>query len=217
MVLSTADALLAKKPLSATAAPHSRTQDLITKLDDVATVVDLDVTTLLQEQLKNPVLSIVRSWIERSISPNLRAPETRQSKGLLRYCQELDRLLIVEDEQLLCYNEPSDALDKENFRICQPLSLFLACFPMGHYTELGGHTGASETYANAKRFYYWPEMFDWIYALTADCLACQNKKPKPKHLTEVSLEEWQGDTTPFCAIHIDRKVPLHPPSSQNTP
>ena len=193
-----------------------KTQDLITKLDDVAKVVDLDISTILQEQLKDPVLSIVRSWIEGNLSPDLRAPEVRQPKGLLRYGQELDRLLIEEHGQLLCYDEPSDSLDERNLRICLPLSLFLACFRMGHYNELGGHMGASNTYANAKRFYYWPGMFDWICALTADCLACQNKKPKPKHLNEVPLEECQGDTAPFSAIHIDHKGPLHPPSNRNT-
>ena len=60
---------------------------------------------------------------------------------------------------------------------------------MGHSNELGGHMGASKTYSNAKRFYYWPRMFDWISALTADCLACQNNEPKPKHLNEVPLED----------------------------
>ena len=87
---------------------------------------------------------------------------------------------------------------------------------MGHYNELGGHMGASKTYANAKRFCYWPGMFDWIWALKADYLACQNKKPQPKHLKEVPLEEWQGDTAPLCAIHIDHKGPLYPPSNRTT-
>ena len=59
-------------------------------------------------------------------------------------------------------------------------------------------------------------MLDWICALTADCLACQNNKPKPKHLNELSLEEWQGDTALLCAIHIDHKGPVHPPSNRNT-
>ena len=59
-------------------------------------------------------------------------------------------------------------------------------------------------------------MFDWICALTADCLTCQNNKPKPKHLNELPLEEWQGDTAAFCAIHIDHKGPLHPSSNRNT-
>ena len=115
--------LLAKKTLSATAAPHLRTQDLITKLDDVAKVVDLDVPTILQEQLKDPVLSIVRSWVKENLSSDLRAPENRQSKGLLRYGHELDQLLIEEHGQLLCYDEPSDTLDERNLRICLPLSL----------------------------------------------------------------------------------------------
>ena len=189
---------------------------MITKLDDVAKAVDLDVPTILQEQLKDPVLSVVRSWVERNTSPDLRAPEIRQSKGLLRYGQELDRLLIEEHGQLLCYDEPSDSLDERNLRICLPLSLFLACFRMGHYNELGGHMGASKTYANAKRIYYWPGMFDWICALTVDCLACQKNKPKAKHLKEVPLEEWQSDTAAFCAINIDHKGPLHPPSNRNT-
>ena len=215
MVISDSDILLAKKTLSATTAPHLRTQDLITKLDDVAKVVDLDVPTIIQEQLKDPVLTIVRSWIDGNLSPDLRAPEIRQSKSLLRYGQELDRLLIEEHGQLLCYDEPSDTLDEMNLRICLPLSLFLACFRMGHHNELGGHMGTSMTYANAKKFYYWPGMFDWICALAADCLACKNK-PKPKHLIEVPLEEWQGDTAPFCAKHIDHKGPLHPPSNLNT-
>ena len=87
---------------------------------------------------------------------------------------------------------------------------------MGHFDELGGHMGTSKTYANAKRFYFWPGIFDWICALTADCLACLNNKTKPKHLNELPLEEWQGDTAPSCALHIGHKGPLHPPSNHNT-
>ena len=110
-LISDPDTLLVKKTLSATAAPHLKTWDLITKLDDVAKVVDLDIPTILQEQLKDPLLSIVRSWIERNLSPDLKAPEIRQSKVLLRYGQELDRLLIEDHGQLLCYDEPSDSLE----------------------------------------------------------------------------------------------------------
>ena len=69
------DTFLAKKILSTTAAPHLKFQDSISKLHAFAKVVDLDVPTILQEQLKYPVLSIVRAWIEGSISPDRRAPE----------------------------------------------------------------------------------------------------------------------------------------------
>ena len=58
-------------------------------------------------------------------------------------------------------------------------------------------------------------MFDWICALTADCLTCQNNKTKPKHRNEVPLEEWQNETVPFRTIHIDHKGPIHPTSASN--
>ena len=80
---------------------------------------------------------------------------------------------------------------------------------------MGGHTVASKIYNNAKWFYYWPGMFDWIYALAADCLTRQNNKPKPKYTDEVPLEEWRNETIPFRTIHIDHKGPLHPPSNRN--
>ena len=215
LVLGRTDASLAKKSLMASDAPHLNTKALIQKLDEVAKTVDFDVSTILEEQMKDPVLGTVRSWIRKNAPPDSKSPEVQQSKGLLRYCQEFNRLLIEEEGQLLYYNEPSDKLEEENLRICLPLSLFLACFRLGHYNEMGGHMGATKTYANAKRFYYWPGMFDWICALTADCLTCQNNKPKPKHRNEDPLEEWQNETVPFRTIHIDHKGPIHPTSAGN--
>ena len=53
---------------------------------------------------------------------------------------------MEEEEQLLCYNEPTDKLDDENLRISSILSLFLACFRLGRHNEMGGHMGASKTY-----------------------------------------------------------------------
>ena len=58
-------------------------------------------------------------------------------------------------------------------------------------------------------------MFDWICALSADCLTCQNNKPKARHRNEVPLEEWQSETVPLRTIHLKHKGPLHPPSILN--
>ena len=144
-VLGKTDASLAKKSLTANEAPHLETKSLIAKLDDVAKTINLDVSTILAEQIKDPVLGIVRSWLRKGISPEGKWPDIQQSKGLLRYCQEFDRLLFEEAGQLLCYNEPSDKLDDKNLRVCLPLSPFLACFRLGHYNEMGGHMGAAKT------------------------------------------------------------------------
>ena len=198
LVLGKTDASLVKQFLTTSDAPHLDTNALIQKLDEVLNTVDLDVSTIIAEKIKDPVLGTVRSWIRENTPPDTKSPELEQSKGLLRYCQEINRLLIEEETQLLCYNEQSEKLEEEILRICFALSLFLACFRLGHYTEMGGHMGATKTYANAKRFYYWPGMIDWICALTAHCLTCQNKKPKPKHRNEVPFEEWQNETVPFA-------------------
>ena len=146
------DASLAKKPLTTTEAPHLSTKSLIAKLDEVAKTIDLDVSTILAEQIKDPVRGTVRSWIRNRTSPEAKTPEIQQSKGLLRYSKEFDRLLIEKERQLLCYNEPTDKLDDENIGIRLPLLLFLARFRLGHYNEMGGHMGTSKTYNIAKRF-----------------------------------------------------------------
>ena len=110
LVLMKTDASLAKKCLTASDAPHLNTKALIQKLDEVAKTVDLDVSTILEEQKKDPVLGTVRSWIRKNTPPDTKSPEIQQSKCRPRYCQEFNRLLVEEEGQLLCYNEPSDRL-----------------------------------------------------------------------------------------------------------
>ena len=60
-VLGKIDSSLAKKTLTATEAPHLDTKALFTELNDVAKTVYLDVSTILAEQMKDPVLGLVRS------------------------------------------------------------------------------------------------------------------------------------------------------------
>ena len=83
LVLGKTDASLAKKYLMASDAPHLNTKALIQKLDEVAKTVDLDVSTILEEQMKDAVLGTVRSWIRNNASPDSKSPEIQQSKGLL--------------------------------------------------------------------------------------------------------------------------------------
>ena len=96
-VLRKIDACLAKKSLTSTVTLHLDTKSLIAKLYDVANAIDLDVSTILAEQIKEPVHGTVRSWIRKRLSPEPKTPEIQQSKELLRYCHEFDRLLIEEE------------------------------------------------------------------------------------------------------------------------
>ena len=58
-VLGKPDASLVKQLLTISDAFHLDTNGLIQKLDNVAKVVDLDVSTILAEQVKDPVLGTV--------------------------------------------------------------------------------------------------------------------------------------------------------------
>ena len=87
LMLGKTDASLAKRCLTASDAPHLNTKALIRKFDEVAKTVDLDVSTSLEEQMKDPVLGTVRSWIRKNTPLDTKLPEIQQSKGLLRYCQ----------------------------------------------------------------------------------------------------------------------------------
>ena len=72
-VLGKIDASLAKKTLTATEAPHLDTKGLIARLDDVAKTVDLVVSTLLAEQIKDIVLVTIRAWLRKGIQPEAKS------------------------------------------------------------------------------------------------------------------------------------------------
>ena len=69
------DASLAKTPLTASGAPHLNIKFLLAKLDEVAKTIDLDVSTILAEQIKDPFLGTPRSWIRKGTSPEPKTPE----------------------------------------------------------------------------------------------------------------------------------------------
>ena len=93
-VLGKIDASLVKKTLTVTESPRLDNKTLITKLDVVAKTLDPDVSTILAEQVKHAVPVTVRSWLRKGIIPEANSPKIQQSKGVLRYCQAFDRLLI---------------------------------------------------------------------------------------------------------------------------
>ena len=95
-VLGKIDASMVNKTLTATKAPDLDTKFLVAELYDVAKTIDLDVSMILAEEIKDPVVGTVRSWLREGILPEAKSPEMQYSKGLLRFCQELGRLLLEE-------------------------------------------------------------------------------------------------------------------------
>ena len=80
LVLGKTDASLVKNFLTTFDAPHLDTKALIHKLDEVAKTVDLDVSIILAEEMKDPVLGTVRSWIRKKTLPDTKSPEIHRLK-----------------------------------------------------------------------------------------------------------------------------------------
>ena len=97
LVLGKTDASLVKKFLTTSEAPHLDTRALIQKLDEVAKTVVLDISINLAEQMEDPVIGTVRSWIRKNTPSGTKLPEIQQSKGPLRYFPEFNRLLLEEE------------------------------------------------------------------------------------------------------------------------
>ena len=213
----TKDKPILKKPISFELFPHVDTPDLIKKLSDFARDADLDIQTLLEEQLNDPVLQIVRRWIKISNTRPQKTPDVNQSKALLSYYNKFEQLFIEPDTNLLCYREPIQDTCKTEMKICVPLSLFLPLFSLAHTHSHSGHPRIFKTFENIIQYFFWPGRYKWIVYLIEDCIECQTNKTKRHDLHEAPLEQWgELETTPFKTIHIDHKGPLRPSINSNT-
>ena len=143
-VLGKIDAALTKKTLTATEATHLDTKSLIAKLYNVAKTVDLDVSTILAEQIKDLVLGTVRSWIRNGTPPKSKIPEIQQSEGVLRHCQEVDRLLIEEDDN---FYDTTSLVTNNTMKTYEFVSLYRYSW---HVSDLDTKTKRTETWAPQK-------------------------------------------------------------------
>ena len=80
-VLGKNNASLAKKPLTATEAPHLDAKSLNTNLDEVAKTIDLDTCLRSwQNKLKNQFLEQLDHGSEKELHPNLKLPRFNNLK-----------------------------------------------------------------------------------------------------------------------------------------
>ena len=94
----TTDQPILKKPIFFELIPHMDTIDLIQKISDFSRKAHLDIQTLLEEQLKDPVLLGVCKWIQTPDTKPQKTPDNNQSKALIPYYNKFEH-----DTKFLCY------------------------------------------------------------------------------------------------------------------
>ena len=119
---------------------------MIQRLSDYAGDAHLDIQTLLEEQLNDPVLHIIRKWMKTSDIRPQKTPDINQSKALLSYYNKFEQLYIKPDTNLLCYKQPIHDTCRTEMKIRVPSSLFLPLFSLAHTHSQSGHPGIFKTF-----------------------------------------------------------------------
>ena len=158
----TKDKPILKKPIFFELFCHVDTSDLIQKLSDFARDADLDIQTLLEEQLNDPVLQFVRKWLKTSDTRPQKTPDIDQSKALLSYYNKFEQLSIEHDTNLLCYREPIQDTCRNEIKTCVPLSLFLPLFSLAHTHSHSTQPGIFKTFESIRQYFCWPGGYKWI-------------------------------------------------------
>ena len=114
----------------------------------------MDIDTLAEEQLNDPVLQKARNWIKKSDTRPAKTHDIIQSKTLLSYFNRFEQLFIDEETNLLCYNETVQETSKTDMKICVPLSLFLPLFKLAHTHSHSGHPGIFKTFEKVRQYFF---------------------------------------------------------------
>ena len=142
-------------------------KELIEKLSSFAKDIDLNITAISQELLKDPVIQTVRQLFE-SGNKDEKNLKFRQSKAMKAYLNNFENLCLIGD--LLCIKQPTEDPIFQNIKICAPLSLFLNIFELAHQDSLSGHSGKDKTLSSIKSSFYWPYLYKWVSHLIANYL-----------------------------------------------
>ena len=166
---------------------HVDALDLINKFSDYSKKADLNIDTILHEQITDPVIQKVRKWVKLGQEPDDNY-KIKQSKAFQSYKNNFKLLFLDPTYDILCFNEPTSTPGQTQVKICLPLTLILKCFELAHSHPLSGHMGIGKTFDNVRRFFFWPGRYKWIAMLIADCLNCQKNKSKRHDLNDALLE-----------------------------
>lgn len=154
----------------------------------------------LREQLNDPNILKVRSWVEQNVFPTDRKRLNRIQRMYLGFKQ----ILRICPKSGLLYIE----LDNSK-RVCVPDSMIPELFNKFHSES--GHPGLHETVRRLKEHFYFPNMQTYCNLRIVNCIACLAKftsehgdrKAKPSHHTEEWLYFNQN-------VYIDLVGPLIP-------
>ena len=163
---------------------------------------------------QDPVLSVVRQWLERGEKPSA-DDVTRTPEGIMSYWTDFHRLKL-EDGALhrAWYNRKGEVA---YWQLVLPTTLRRACLAAAHVTENGAHLGIARVSQRIQRRVFWNTWRGDVWLHTRTCPDCAHGLRKFKgrtaqSATRKSLKRCEG-TTPksWLADPVDPAVAVNPP------
>ena len=159
---------------------------------------------LLDAQLGDEDLMLVRKWVETGVSPT--GPELKRcSEGAKKYAGQLDRLSLDSRGLLQRKGDVFDGKDY-HFHWCLPRSMLEATIQAAH--EIGGHMSGDKTAKRISTKFYFPSLRRETEAQLRLCRECQAKARGPQLQRHTLLDGSTG--YPFHKVHVDYMGPFNP-------
>ena len=162
-----------------------------------------DRKTLIQAQKDDPVLSIVRKWVESGKKPPLSNKTQKLNTELKNYRASFSRLKLIDD--VLYRTWEKENLETPDNLICVPEYYQETVIRLCHDIPSSGHFGNFKTLNRIRSRFYFPHCELMVKLYIDNCKTCILKSQKRKPVSP--LQPFYG-TAPNDIVQMDLLGPL---------
>ena len=165
----------------------------------------LDLAEIVKNQRQDPVLNVVRGWVEAGEKPRT-VQATRTPPELIILWKQFKLLTIRQD--ILCRkwikrDRQTKEVEIERFLPIIPEVMREQVMNLYHSTRITAHPGVDETYRQCLAATYWPKMKDDVELFVQACVTCGRAKAPQAYLRaplKHVIAHDRGDV--LCIDHI---------------
>ncbi len=142
-----------------------------------ASLLNIDRQYLIQAQIADPELQIIRTWVSAECRPPF-SNIIADSPDMRQYWREFPKLTLV--DSLLCRKvrpPPGDLV----LQTVVPSSLQNEVYQTLHRHSLSGHFSTQKTLQGVQVRCFWPHMTSDITDWCLECTACEAWQPQTLH------------------------------------
>ena len=149
-------------------------------VDQIAGFEMIDKNTLVKAQKDDPILSVVRGWVQKGEKPKLSNGTQKLNPDLKNYRSSFDRLRIIDD--VLYRSWERSGQNTAIWLICLPEYYHETIIKLCHDLPSSGHLGTYKTLERIRDRFYFPHCELQVSLYIGQCRTCilKSQKRKPR-------------------------------------